>query len=144
MKKESNSTEGIGKQRFFSAATERERIRMAELRNWQLTGFGKKLEAMDGGKKPGIFFTVMSYNVLAQDLVNEHQYLYHQHDRKALIWEVRWRNLLHEINEHKPEVMDIVLYFSVVVYACMLLDYVPPGSSEFSYTTVLRFVEGIR
>lgn len=75
-----------------------------KLRTWQPTSFGRKLEQMDDSNNPGFFFTVMSYNVLAQDLLQEHQYLYHEHDKKALPWEVRWTNLLHEINKHSPEV----------------------------------------
>lgn len=73
---------------------------------------------MDDSNNPGFFFTVMSYNVLAQNLLQEHQYLYHEHDKKALTWEMRWTNLLHEINKHAPEVGGakiVCLFFGLLV-----------------------------
>lgn len=61
-----------------------------------------------GSKK--FIFTLMSYNVLAQELVQNHEYLYKEHNRKALQWEVRWLNILKEIGDANPDVsvfMDI-------------------------------------
>lgn len=74
-----------------------------------MTNFGKKLEGSDGGKVPGTVINVVSYNVLAQDLVDEHQYLYHEHNHKALLWEFRWSNLLYEIHYLDPDVILLIL-----------------------------------
>lgn len=60
--------------------------------------------------KPGFIFTLMSYNVLAQDLLENHPYLYRQHSSESLKWETRWNNLLTEIKKLNPDVR--ILYYS--------------------------------
>lgn len=47
----------------------------------------------------------MSYNVLAQKLIEEHLYLYKRHNPKTLNWQTRWSNLLNEIKTMKPDVL---------------------------------------
>lgn len=59
----------------------------------------------------GTCFTVMSYNVLAQDYVVQHPYLYRGHNPQALEWEVRWSNLMQEIAKHDADVSRIELLF---------------------------------
>lgn len=54
--------------------------------------------------KPGFIFTVMSYNVLAQDLLMQHPQLYYQHDQNALKWKARWQNIFEEIKKLNPDV----------------------------------------
>ncbi|XP_045478732.1 protein angel homolog 2-like isoform X1 [Harmonia axyridis] len=56
-------------------------------------------------KNKEFVFTLMSYNVLAQDLVESHGYLYKEHNRKALEWEVRWLNILKEIGDADPDII---------------------------------------
>lgn len=55
-------------------------------------------------RKPGFIFTLMSYNVLAQDLLENHPYLYRSHSQQTLKWEIRWNNLLTEIKKINPDV----------------------------------------
>lgn len=54
--------------------------------------------------KPGFIFTIMSYNVLSQDLLEKHPYLYRSSSSTALQWESRWNNLLMEIKKSNPDV----------------------------------------
>lgn len=61
--------------------------------------------------KPGFVFSIMSYNVLAQALLEQHPYLYVQHNKKALEWETRWENLLTEIKKFYPDVCIGTIYF---------------------------------
>ncbi|XP_049825820.1 protein angel homolog 2 isoform X2 [Aethina tumida] len=55
--------------------------------------------------KPGFQFTLMSYNVLAQDLILNHAYLYNNHDQKSLPWETRWNKLMNEIKTIDPDIL---------------------------------------
>ena len=50
-------------------------------------------------------FKVMSYNILAQDLLQMHPYLYHHHDRQALQWQNRYKLILREILEERPDIL---------------------------------------
>ncbi|XP_030747310.1 protein angel homolog 2 [Sitophilus oryzae] len=56
-------------------------------------------------EKPGFQFKLMSYNVLAQDLIEQHLYLYKYHNQKTLEWKIRWRNLYEEISKILPDIM---------------------------------------
>lgn len=49
-------------------------------------------------------FKVMSYNVLAQSMLENHMYLYKDHDRKDLSWMRRWNLLIKEIKQDSPDV----------------------------------------
>jgi mRNA deadenylase 3'-5' endonuclease subunit Ccr4 len=51
-----------------------------------------------------LLFTIMSYNVLAQDLLQSHPHLYYGHDHMALKWEYRSQILLSEIQEANADV----------------------------------------
>lgn len=55
--------------------------------------------------KPGFIFTIMSFNVLAQDLLENHPYLYHLHDTKSLSWNSRWNNIFREISQLQPDIL---------------------------------------
>ncbi|XP_057651076.1 protein angel homolog 2 isoform X1 [Diorhabda carinulata] len=68
------------------------------LRNWQNV-------QVRPSSKPGFIFTIMSFNVLAQDLLEIHPYLYHSHDTKSLIWENRWNNIFKEISQLQPDIL---------------------------------------
>ncbi len=49
-------------------------------------------------------FSVASYNVLAQNLLEDNENLYRACGARALRWEYRSQNLLHEIGELRPDV----------------------------------------
>nr|XP_023029822.1 protein angel homolog 2 isoform X1 [Leptinotarsa decemlineata] len=55
--------------------------------------------------KPGFIFTLMSYNVLAQDLLEQHPHLYLNNNREFLGWKTRWNNLLKEISNFSPDIL---------------------------------------
>jgi hypothetical protein len=46
----------------------------------------------------------MSYNILAQELLESHQYLYNKHESAALKWTHRKQILLREIEEANADV----------------------------------------
>lgn len=50
-------------------------------------------------------FTLMSYNMLAQDLLEMHEDLYDQHDQVTLSWPHRYDRLLAEINLVRPDIL---------------------------------------
>lgn len=50
-------------------------------------------------------FTLMSYNILAQDLLEMHEDLYEQHDQVTLSWPHRYDRLLAEINLVRPDIL---------------------------------------
>ncbi|XP_053687638.1 protein angel isoform X2 [Sabethes cyaneus] len=57
-------------------------------------------------RRPGdIPFTLMSYNILAQDLLEMHPHLYNRHDAVALVWAHRYDRLITEINIVKPDIL---------------------------------------
>jgi protein angel len=56
-------------------------------------------------EKSGFAFTIMTYNVLAQDLIEQHPYLYSLHNREFLQWQVRWNNLIAEIRHFNPDIL---------------------------------------
>lgn len=76
-------------------------LKVFSKRSWQNVTTSKKKPS----KKQTFEFTLMSYNVLAQNLLNDHPYLYKHHNRKALDWETRWRNLFNEIKTMKPDIL---------------------------------------
>lgn len=50
-------------------------------------------------------FKVMSYNILAQDLLEIHRYLYDYHDPRAINWPHRYELIIHEILDCKPDIL---------------------------------------
>ncbi|KAJ8966859.1 hypothetical protein NQ314_003253 [Rhamnusium bicolor] len=66
---------------------------------------GKKTTDGKSNSKPGFIFTLMCYNVLAQDLLKQHPYLYRDHHQGYLSWETRWKNLFKEIKRLSPDIL---------------------------------------
>lgn len=67
-------------------------------RKWQiLENYNKDLN--------GCVFTLMSYNLLAQDLLDLHRYLYFNHDPNALHWPQRYKLLLRDIIQNRPQIL---------------------------------------
>ncbi|KAJ9580099.1 hypothetical protein L9F63_004241, partial [Diploptera punctata] len=81
-----------------------ERRKLKSIRQWKGTKFGSNIT--DEVKlSPHLIFTLMSYNVLAQDLLESHPYLYRKHRRQALMWEYRSHLLLKDIQEANPDIL---------------------------------------
>ncbi|CAG9771078.1 unnamed protein product [Ceutorhynchus assimilis] len=55
--------------------------------------------------KKSFEFSVMSFNVLAQDLLEQHPYLYNKHNNAALEWQERWKRIHEEISNHRPNIV---------------------------------------
>ncbi|XP_054261476.1 uncharacterized protein LOC128985707 isoform X2 [Macrosteles quadrilineatus] len=85
----------------------RESRRKEELRYEEFTDFGKKIHEGEINLDVNTSFTfkVMSYNVLAQTLLEGHMYLYKNHDRRALGWARRWGLIYEEIKDENPEIL---------------------------------------
>jgi len=61
-------------------------------------------------------FSVASYNVLAQDLLEEHAYLYQHCDDQQLHWSYRRKNIMRQLNKNSPDVRLLCLGTSSVYY----------------------------
>lgn len=103
-------------------------------RHWETINVGKG----DQSNHPGITFTIMNYNVLAQELITAHPYLYRSHIAEALDWKVRWRNLYEEIKHYKCDVRHFffVLYKFVSKYSSISRD-IPFKFYTFFWTRFL-------
>ena len=55
-------------------------------------------------ERPSTVLSVVSYNVLAQDLISKNQYLYTHCPRELLDWEYRKWNILNELVESAADV----------------------------------------
>ncbi|XP_066600488.1 uncharacterized protein [Prorops nasuta] len=71
------------------------------MRKWKKIGEEKSV--ID--KEDTFILRVLSYNILAQNLLDSHRYLYKDHDRRALPWEIRKPLLLQEILEAQANVI---------------------------------------
>ncbi|XP_019757456.1 protein angel homolog 2 isoform X1 [Dendroctonus ponderosae] len=65
----------------------------------------KQVKSDKTSAKHSFQFTLMSYNVLAQKLLDEHPYLYQTHNCKDLAWKIRWKNLFNEIKTMRPDIL---------------------------------------
>ncbi|KAK5643651.1 hypothetical protein RI129_007496 [Pyrocoelia pectoralis] len=74
------------------------------LRKLQYTNLGKSLANKPQNPK-SCTFKIMSYNVLAQELLEEHPFLYTYHNPNALKWDQRWYSILGEIKFHKADIL---------------------------------------
>ncbi|XP_069116782.1 protein angel homolog 2-like isoform X2 [Argopecten irradians] len=75
-------------------------------RKWEWTYMGKQHLFGDGRYQScGTDFTVMSYNVLAQNLLYDNMYLYYNSKEKHLQWDYRKHILLKEIKEQMPDIL---------------------------------------
>lgn len=83
---------------------EQQKSKLLKYRKWEHTGLGNilnsKQETIDG-----LPFILMSYNILAQDLINFHPNLYKSHDERAMPWKYRLNRLICEIQELSPHIL---------------------------------------
>lgn len=83
---------------------EQQRLRLSKFRKWEHTRLG---DILNSGQEnfDGVPFIVMSYNILAKDLIDFHPNLYSRHDERALPWEYRLERLICEISEMSPHIL---------------------------------------
>jgi len=53
---------------------------------------------------------VASYNILAQDLLEQHLHLYKHCDERHLCWPYRRKNIMHQLNKNDPDVCVCLLF----------------------------------
>jgi protein angel len=66
-------------------------------------------------------FSVMSYNVLAQELLENHPYLYRYHDPRSLHWPRRFSGLIEEISYLRPDVSFMTAMYRY--FHCFISDF---------------------
>ncbi|KAJ0026533.1 hypothetical protein NQD34_017533 [Periophthalmus magnuspinnatus] len=74
-------------------------------RLWELAPPCRSDTTPPPGVSVGFDFTVMSYNILSQDLLEDNAYLYRHCHPKVLSWEYRLPNLLQEIQHHNADIL---------------------------------------
>ena len=78
------------------------------IRDWELTQCGRQYLRKPKSQQ-GFDFRVMSYNVLAQRLLEDNSYLYRDCDNNVLKWKNRKRGLMAELRYHRPDVCMLFL-----------------------------------
>ncbi|XP_040168753.1 protein angel [Anopheles arabiensis] len=81
-------------------------------RRWETVASGGGSNSRNGssstsGPRDRFEFTLMNYNILAQDLLDSHAALYGEHDPEGLPWDLRCKRLLAEINTIKPDILCV-------------------------------------
>ncbi|KAI9550997.1 hypothetical protein GHT06_000238 [Daphnia sinensis] len=82
------------------------RHRLSSLRKWEYTQLGKELQEQKIKQPPhSLKFTVLSYNVLAQHLLEDHIYLYRNVETEALNWDKRAERILREVTNTYADIL---------------------------------------
>uniref|UniRef100_A0A8C1B112 Angel homolog 2 (Drosophila) n=1 Tax=Cyprinus carpio carpio TaxID=630221 RepID=A0A8C1B112_CYPCA len=76
-------------------------------RHWEdLSHLCKAAPSMNGGRQKWPFdFSVMSYNILSQDLLCDNTYLYRHCHPPILDWHHRYPNIIKELEQHSADIM---------------------------------------
>lgn len=74
-------------------------------RRWEAPPHSAGLQPLGGGAT--FDFSVMSYNILSQELLQDNAYLYRHCDPAVLHWNHRLPNLLAEIQQHDADVSPL-------------------------------------
>lgn len=73
-------------------------------------------------KQPGFAFSVLNYNILSQQLLETHSYLYQEHSSNALRWNQRFYLLVGEILHNNPDILCCQVSFAQFVYTFLPLE----------------------
>lgn len=100
-------------------------------------------------KKPGHAFSVLNYNILSQQLLEMHSYLYNNHANQALHWNQRFHNLVGEILHNQPDILccQVKTHCTIDIYRCHLQFLWPSnlsGSAKVSldgHSAAAAFIE---
>ena len=85
---------------------EKLRRRLCLMRSFEYTALGRRLKDKEIGQpRNSVKFSVFSYNVLAQHLLEEHTYLYKNANPEALDWDGRSQRILREFKDSKADVL---------------------------------------
>ncbi|XP_062325923.1 protein angel homolog 1 isoform X2 [Osmerus eperlanus] len=83
--------------------------------------------------RPVFDFTVMSYNILAQDLLETNQHLYSHCPLEALQWDYRFHNLLQELQKWEPDILCLQ-----EVQESHYEQHLEPALTDMGYTCVFK------
>ncbi|KAK7103695.1 protein angel homolog 2-like isoform X2 [Littorina saxatilis] len=103
-------------------------------RQWELTPLGeihqqrKHHKARGSHRHQPVEFSIMSYNILSQDLLENHPYLYHGSPSRSLEWRHRRRGLIAEIACHSPDILNLQ-----EVHREHFLEYLKPRLNKLGY-----------
>ena len=81
------------------------RSKLEEMRQWRMTRLGEEVLLHSKVRKNDIVFSLMSYNVLAQQLLWDNRFLYSSCDERHLYWKYRWALLQYEVEDLSPDVL---------------------------------------
>jgi len=90
---------------YLSPRSQEDLFQFTQIRSWVPTTLGKSVWAGQIPKESTFQFSVMSYNVLAQNLLESHPYLYRDCPREALGWPYRWLGIKREILDMQPDIV---------------------------------------
>lgn len=76
-------------------------------RRWKTPPNGGKSSSKSRSASERFEFTLMSYNILAQDLLDGHAFLYANNNPTALPWPQRYERLMAEINAVHPDILCV-------------------------------------
>jgi len=83
---------------YLSARSQDDLLQFAQIRSWVPT--------MEKQHHKSTFqFSVMSYNVLSQNLLKNHLYLYRDSPDQVLEWHYRWQGIKREILDIRPDIV---------------------------------------
>ncbi|XP_064083761.1 uncharacterized protein LOC135199540 [Macrobrachium nipponense] len=87
-----------------------QRSHLEALRKWHTTRLGEEVFIHHRVRRSDTVFTLLSYNVLAQQLLTDNKFLYSECHPSHLEWKYRWALLQYEIQDLDP---DIILFQEV-------------------------------
>ncbi|XP_058170308.1 protein angel [Anopheles ziemanni] len=76
-------------------------------RRWKSAPYKGNSSATSRSGRERFEFTLMSYNILAQDLLDGHAFLYANNNPHALPWPQRYERLIAEINAVHPDILCV-------------------------------------
>lgn len=92
----------------------------------------RKWIPIDQTNKPGFIFTIFNYNILSQQLLECHNYLYQESPRAALKWSNRLYNIVGEIFKTNPSILccqvrtipiiitPTFIYFFIIIFFILI------------------------
>lgn len=75
-----------------------------QYRYWTPTAFGQHY---CHNSRKNHRFVILSYNILAQSLLEKHPYLYENHTQEHLTWRHRFKCITHEILSLRPSILTL-------------------------------------
>ena len=90
---------------YLSTRSQDALSQFAQVRSWTPTSLGKSVWAGQVPTDSSLKFSVMSYNVLAQNLLECHPYLYRDSPGPVLGWPYRWQGIKREILDIQPDIV---------------------------------------